>query len=940
MDRGAHYLKADLQVHTPRDPNWKLVCTTDDEREQFGRDFIAACRAAALGAVAVTDHHDFGLVPWIRRAAVHEVDAEGRPLDPRQRIVVFPGLELTLAVPCQALLIFSADFPDDRLPAVLEKLGIDPADRSEPKAKAPGQLPFDTFQALYARLDETAWLRGQYTVFPNVTDGGHQTLMRKHMQSKYRDMPCVGGYLDGPVERIGTGNRRAFDGLDPSRGFKRIAVIQTSDARSLKDFGSNPTWIKWAEPTGEALRQACLAQESRIAHTEPAVPSVFVTRLRVSNSRFLGPIDLQLNPQYNGLIGGRGTGKSTCLEYLRWGLCDEGHGLESGDDEPDVGRRRRLIEQTLKPVNGHVEVHFIRNGVAHVVRRHAADGELLLKIGPAELQPATESEVRSLLPIEAYSQRQLSNVGVHREELQRFVTAPIRERLDDLATREQELTRAIRENFVHVQRRRAVASAVHRDAFAIESLAQQVSTMRQGLSGLTEDDRALLEAKSGYDTADGLIRSWTRRANQAREELERSRVTLAALTSDLQSGASLDLPEHRLVEELRDRVGDLLTEAESVVEAAAARLAAELGEGSDVARIDQRWRELSRTFGERYDAAMARSTAHASKLTELNAAEDRRRELQESLNIRREELDSFGDPAASHGALRAEWHALQTERTTLLSAQCAELTALSSGLIRATVEVGEGTADFEDRLKEVVRGSNVRGAKIDAFVAAISADDEPLTAWLAALDELESLVLARGDPAAKPAAPASALKTFAATDIDRIVGRVTPEVILELSLLGLDDHPAFEYRTKEGEYINFADASAGQQATALLRVLLNQGGPPLVIDQPEDDLDSQVILDIVELIWTAKASRQLLFASHNANLVVNGDAELVVCFDYRDAGDHSAGKIKLEGAIDVPAVRDEITVVMEGARRRSASGRRSTDFDLLRGFAHADGARR
>ena len=124
-----------------------------------------------------------------------------------------------------------------------------------------------------------------------------------------------------------------------------------------------------------------------------------------------------------------------------------------------------------------------------------------------------------------------------------------------------------------------------------------------------------------------------------------------------------------------------------------------------------------------------------------------------------------------------------------------------------------------------------------------------------------------------------------------------------------------EYRTKERERIDFADASAGQQATALLRVLLNQGGPPLIIDQPEDDLDNQVIFEIVDLIWKAKGKRQLVFSSHNANLVVNGDAELVVCCDYRDAGDHSAGKIKLEGAIDIPAVRDEITVVMEGGEK-------------------------
>ncbi|MCL1856728.1 MAG: hypothetical protein FWF84_03685, partial [Kiritimatiellaeota bacterium] len=51
---------------------------------------------------------------------------------------------------------------------------------------------------------------------------------------------------------------------------------------------------------------------------------------------------------------------------------------------------------------------------------------------------------------------------------------------------------------------------------------------------------------------------------------------------------------------------------------------------------------------------------------------------------------------------------------------------------------------------------------------------------------------------------------------------------------------------------------------------------------------------------------------HNANLVVNGDADLVLICAYLNTGDQSAGHIKLEGAIDIPAVRDELTTVMEG----------------------------
>jgi len=69
---------------------------------------------------------------------------------------------------------------------------------------------------------------------------------------------------------------------------------------------------------------------------------------------------------------------------------------------------------------------------------------------------------------------------------------------------------------------------------------------------------------------------------------------------------------------------------------------------------------------------------------------------------------------------------------------------------------------------------------------------------------------------------------------------------------------------------------------------------------------------IVRLLWKAKSRRQLVFASHNANFVVNGDAELVICCDYVRAGDQTGGQIKAAGAIDNIAIKDEITAVTEG----------------------------
>ena len=157
---------------------------------------------------------------------------------------------------------------------------------------------------------------------------------------------------------------------------------------------------------------------------------------------------------------------------------------------------------------------------------------------------------------------------------------------------------------------------------------------------------------------------------------------------------------------------------------------------------------------------------------------------------------------------------------------------------------------------------------------------------------------------------------FTSANLDGIARHLNLDAWLNLSLTPVVSKPNFEYRVRELEYIEFQKASAGQQATSLLMTLLNQAGSPLIIDQPEEDLDNTVIQEIVELVWQAKQKRQLIFVSHNANLVVNGDSEFVACCDYRVAGDESRGKVAIEGAIDVDTVREEIK--KNNGRRRSS----------------------
>lgn len=269
MDDGAHFYRCDFQVHTPRDQQWKGPrAVTEEERLAYGRRFVRACREKGIQAVAITDHHCMTFLPFIRKVAQEELGTDGLSLPPHERLIVFPGIELTLGVPCQAIVIFDADFPNDMFSLALNALAITQTDPQNAMAGDPVRLAaITTFTELKRKLDEHEYLRGRYIILPNVSGEGEHSLLRKGQAEKYSEMPCVGGYTDGGYDKLRGGVRNRLEGRDQAWGNKRIACIQTSDSRrdDHGGLGEPSTWVKWATPTAEALRQACLAQESRIS---------------------------------------------------------------------------------------------------------------------------------------------------------------------------------------------------------------------------------------------------------------------------------------------------------------------------------------------------------------------------------------------------------------------------------------------------------------------------------------------------------------------------------------------------------------------------------------------------------------------------------------------------------------------------------------------------
>ena len=144
--------------------------------------------------------------------------------------------------------------------------------------------------------------------------------------------------------------------------------------------------------------------------------------------------------------------------------------------------------------------------------------------------------------------------------------------------------------------------------------------------------------------------------------------------------------------------------------------------------------------------------------------------------------------------------------------------------------------------------------------------------------------------------------------------RLQPERMDRLALILPDDSVEVNFRDpRDGDspWQGLAQGSPGQQTAALLAFVLGYGYEPIILDQPEDDLDNKLIYTLlVRRLRETKPERQIIVVTHNPNIVVHGDAELVVSLDSRGG----QTQVAFAGGLQEQNARDQICRVMEGGR--------------------------
>jgi hypothetical protein len=909
---GSRWWKCDLHLHTPASHDFTNRASVSLP------EWVAAARAAKLDVVAVTDHNTGSLISAIQAAA----QEPGRPL------TVLPAVELTVDPGVHLLILFDPARNADAVAALLGAVGIPDGDVGHDQACAPHSV---------TQVMTIAHQRGAICIAAHVNDV-------KGILGVFQPGQSLRQVITSPLllaAEVNTTSPELLEYLDDTKtGYRRslgpLPRLTFSDAHSLGDIGTRTTWIKMTRPDLEGLRLALDGSPSvRVGDAGLGDPNqhapLAIEAIEIVDSKYIGrdrPFLVAFNPWLNAIIGGRGTGKSSVVEFLRIALRRErelrGRIVEDFEEFKKVPQSRG--DRGLLTENTRVAVTYRKDGVCFRVQW---DQEATL--APIEeLQPdatwtPSEGDVEQRFPARIYSQKQI------------FELARDPEALLDIVDETPEVdARAWHERWRREEARFLALRAQGREVAA--GLAE-VPRLRGELEDVTRKLAVFETAGHAIVLRDYQTRRRQERAVEAWGESfgsagDRLRALADEITPETDPTFLLETEPTFLAPD--DETSRSLLQA---VETASSRLEAirdallELAANADSAIADWRRAVETSSWKASVAAAVASYDDLIAKLREEGAGEPgeygRLVQLRQTLETRLKQLEARRSTLADLDAqAEASFASLNTLRGELTTRRDRFLSGILHDNPHVRIEVvpyggvsvvelqlrallGIDDLRFQRDVGAVEDSSGLLGDLYQGYRATIETADatargEAVAAFEARLvslkDRLE--ILARG---ASPA-PVVRDQRFAT-----YVSSLVPEKLDRLAIWFPPDSLRISYSPRnDGQgFRPITEGSPGQKTAALLAFLLTYGTEPMVLDQPEDDLDNHLIYDlIVNQLRAIKQRRQVIVVTHNPNIVVNGDAELVVALDVR------AGQTRAicTGGLQEQTVRDEICRVMEGGR--------------------------
>ncbi len=921
--QGMQWFKADFQVQTPEDSkNWsdadlrlgsprrpKIDGVADEsEIRSKARLFLQRCHELELQIIGLTDHNFSGQTDprdWFLTHLLEQNKSVAKELE-REPIYFLPGFEVDIGYHVLCLFEPTGKASDlERVNKVLIQLGLPEFQRfnkGEPTPLRREDSTISLSQLLKIVQDDNGGI-----VIAAHADQNDGLLERSSNRLDYQlaDLLAleVTQYpLSQKVSSILTGKNPAW-----SRPGKQPAYVQSSDAKSLEtDEHGNPkpnslgyrhTWVKCSQPSIAALKQAFLDSESRIS-VEKASPSVHQTfprivSITINGVKYLDDQTVVFSRNFNTLIGARGTGKSTILELLRIMFARDA--IEVLSDKAKFKAER--AKGTFTPAT---EILVDWESIPGQIDR--------LRYTPSEGLALVQGDIHDLsaflrhLPVQFYSQQQLTDLTASggQPQLLRLIDEMCSAELEKQRGEERTVVADIKRLFAAQDQAVAIQSEITGLKQELKELDRQWQA-RRDVQGEAEAYQRASQAKRYFQNLSGGFEKDIAAVERALESLSS---TDGVATADTQRWphAAWFSEQAKLISERQIEYRNKLDKLRAAMHADFSTLFME----------NQHWKEVSA------DLDGARATfvkacedkgiqpQDVSRLQELDRTKQTKQSSLE--NKERQWKDLEGTAEELERSLKRLF-ALWDEQFELRQKVALEITEKTGGTIRVVIAPMAYEVEFmahwgglePDRRSRVGREWDLIGLHLFRDFLK-SGQLQHASPW-------EYIDWVMQDTSRLPSI-LQQLKTELPPYLESIRDRWR---MLRLTRIpDLVDIELFR-QDRERSLIGSVEGkqlSEGQRNTAILNLLLVRGDGPIVIDQPEDEVDTSFIYkELVPLLRQSKEQRQIIVATHNANLPVNADSEFV----YALKSEGGIGKVLAQGGTDRKPTATAILDILEGS---------------------------
>jgi PHP family Zn ribbon phosphoesterase len=896
LPNGARFYKCDLHTHTPKDGRFNCggwPVQTKEEKQAFARELVRYARQMrALDILGVTEHNDVSWLPYIQEAA-EEVE-----------LIVFSGVELGALAGqknIHFLALFDPGTPAEKIDHWLSSLKLTPGKRfhSDNSPRAVQKHAHELTEVICQDSDGLSGIA--IAAHASGPSGLFEGMQGEGRVLAYIDPRLLAVEIPGSREELCPFEGALVSGELKDYQYKKVACLNHSDGRCLEDrddlpaIGSKATYFKLSSPTVEGLRQAFIDFESRVRlegeRLEERYPHLVGVAIEGGFLQGKGndPFLLHINPNLNCVIGGRGAGKSALLEALRYAF-DIPAKTEANQKQAD-----ELLRNTLGAGAKVTVFYETDDGTLYRIERIWGQEPRVFDARTDEEKPGLQPRrVVSGDPIDVYGQKEVYEISKDPEFQLRLLDNYVADDLRPIQEQERDLIRRLEINAQDILR-------LEREIEEASEKLQDLPAIREELERL-ERKRAIarLEQKKQLEQEKAMLEQ----AGSAVEELAAETKAFAmdyGISPDLLGEqARADLPHADLLASQRSLLDEVGTTFHQAIDDLPARLRAvwQKGEEDRIA-----WQKDYEREEEAYQKLL-REVPDASAERYINLQRQRNALEQLEKEVKRRQVSVAELKAERQRMLEALRRLRREEAFRVRQEKAQELDGLLGTAISISV-ILEGNRDaYAEYLLKSWSGSGVRMSIIESIAKAAAEDGT----YYSPIHLVAAIRKERENP---PEAESVLAQIYDVSEaFRRRLASLPDETLYKLETYSVPDLPVIKLRVGDRDK-PLADLSVGQKCTAVLSLILGERKTPLVIDQPEDDLDNRFIFDeIVQTLRREKERRQFVIATHNANIPVSGDAELIIVLD----ADEEHGWVACLGSIDDPVMREPVENILEGGR--------------------------